>query len=335
MWMEELAESVDSVSLSEGARRLTLRRGAATGTWNVRRFARAPRPSEVGPARPNELFWVPSATPALRARLSALDIPWVTDHGEVHIVMPWGTVENHPAEDPADSGSAPHARVELSPGAAAVLQYLLEYPYPAPQTRIASAVGLTQPRVSQVMPELSAAGLAGRGVGGYFAADPGEGFEILRTRRATASVVVAGWYSVEAPRKQLAIVRERASAAGLDVRLCGDWAADLLAPWRQPGRIVVHTDATVDLGGVAFVPSPPEAATLEFRVEPIRASWRPAPEIIAAMTDQRVEWPVAPVTEVAREIAETGGSDADQAVYELKRAWLQARTVVSRGGRQA
>jgi hypothetical protein len=331
MWTDELAASVDSASLSDGARRLTLRKGAAVGNWTVRRLSRTPRPSEIRSARRAELLWIPSATPALRESLRRLDISWVTDIGEIHIRAPWGVIDRHPAE-PADPPVPEPARTELSRGAAVVLQFLLEHPYPAPQTRIASAVGLTQPRVSQVMPELSTAGLAGRGAGGYFAAEPGEGFEVLCAGRAPASAVVMGWYSVEAPRKQLATARELAAAAGVNVRLCGDWAADLLAPWRQPGRIVLHTNATVDLSGAGFVPAPPEAATLELRIEPIRASWQPAPDITAAMAGRGIEWPVAPVTEIAREITETGGSDADQAVHELKRVWLQARTVVARGG---
>lgn len=334
MWADELAGSVDSVSLSDGARRLTLRKGAASRTWAVRRLSRTPRPSEMGSAGRAELLWLPSATPALRERLYALDISWVTDIGEVHISAPWGMIHRSPATDePADPSSANPAQTELSPGAAVVLQFLLEHPHPAPQTRIAAAVGLTQPRVSQVMPELRAVGLVNRTRGGYLAVDPAVSFDILRLRKAPASVAVVCWYSLEPLRVQLSAVRERADAAGVAVRLCGDWAADLLAPWRQPGRIVVHADATLALDGAAFVPSPLETATLELRVEPIKENWRPAPEIVAALADRGMVWPVAPITEIAREILAVGGSDADQAVDELKRAWLRARSAVARGGR--
>jgi hypothetical protein len=330
MWTDELAASVDSVSLSHGARRLTLRKGSTSGMWTVRRFNRTPRPSEVSSARPRELFWLPSVTPALRTRLRGLDISWVTDLGEMHIVVPWGMVLEHSAGHPAGPGSAEPAPAELSPGAAVVLQFLLEHPYPVPQTGIARAVGLSQPRISQVMPELRSANLAGRSSAGYFATDPGEGFDILRGRKPSSPTVAVGWYSVEPLNAQLTKIRERAVDAGVQVRLCGDWAADLLAPWRRPGRIVIHADATFDLGEIAFVPAPLENATLELRVEPIRAAWQPAPEIIAAMTEHTPEWAVAPVTEVAREVAATGGSDADQAVGELKRVWLHARAAVAR-----
>lgn len=330
MWTEGLAGSVDSMVLSDGARSLLLRKGEASATWTVRRFARTPRPSEVDPRAPAELFWLPSATPALRTRLRELGISWVTDLGEIHILAPWGTVHGTSSAEREDSASETE-RVALSPGAAVVLQFLLEHPHPAPQTRIAAAVGLSQPRVSQVMPELHEMGLVGRRARGYLATDPAEGFEILCRLRAPASIVLS-WYSVEPPRAQLVAFRERAAAAHVDVRLCGDWAADLLAPWRQPGRIVVHADTTVDLDAVAFVMSPPETATLELRVMPIRAGWQPSPEVVAALTDQALDWPVAPVTEIAREIAAAGGSDADQAVGELKHAWLHARTAVARGG---
>jgi DNA-binding Lrp family transcriptional regulator len=333
VWTDELANSVDSMVLSDGARTLTLRRGGVSGTWAVRRFARVPRPSEVGPVPSTAaLFWLPSATPALRARLHALDISWVTDLGEIRIAAPWGTIHRGSVDDAADAAPEPEP-VALSPGATAVLQFLVEHPGPATQTRIAAAVGLSQPRVSQVMPELRAAGLVGRYGRAYVAADPAEGFEVLSRRRTTAAATVC-WYGVQSPRLQLAALQEQVAAAGVDARLCGDWAADRLAPWRQPGGIVVHADASLDLTAASFVPSPPETATLEVRVEPIRAAWQPAPEIIAAITDQSVDWPVAPVTEVAREILATGGSDAGQAVAELKRAWLRAwSALAARGGR--
>jgi hypothetical protein len=221
---------------------------------------------------------------------------------------------------------------ELSPGGAAVLLFLLEHPAAATQARIAAAVGLSQPRVSQVMSELLAAALVIRGSGGYAAADAERGFEILLARRPSKRGLVTGWYGLGPPREQIAAVCAQADSVGVAVRLCGDWAADLLAPWRQPGRIVIHSDASLALDSAGFVSAPIDTANLELRVEPVRPEWRPAPAIAAAMGGMAPAWPVAPVIEIAREIAESGGTDAHQAIDILRRSWLAAREQRSRPG---
>jgi hypothetical protein len=89
--------------------------------------------------------------------------------------------------------------------------------------------------------------------------------------------------------------------------------------------IVVHADATLALDDAGFVPATVGSASLLMRIQPIRPAWRPSAQVEAILADDGTPGPLAPVTEIARELTASGASDADQAVGELKRAWLRTR----------
>jgi hypothetical protein len=219
--------------------------------------------------------------------------------------------------------------VELSPGAAATLQYLTEHPRAARQHDIAAAIGVSQPRVSQVLAGLGADGLVRRTPAGWVVVDPAHAFDILAGPLRRTTGLADLWYGLAPPRAQIAAVFAAAEAANAAIRLCGDWAADLLAPWRQPGVIVVHADATLALDDAGFVPANTGSASLLVRIDPIRPAWRPDMEIEAILTKSGAPGPLAPVTEIARELRAARASDADEAIDELKRAWLRARELRS------
>lgn len=326
MWLGTLRENGTDADLTDAARRLTLRSGDAVASWMVRRLRRIPRPSEVSSIETGQVLWLPGLTAGLRKRLLEIGASWVTDAGEVHLDAPWGLVSQELPRPVEESASAGEVEATLSPGAVLVLQFLLEHPAPATQQRIASAVGLSQPRVSQVLKELGGDDLVERVADGWLAARPERGFDVVVAADPMVSALTLTWYGLATPRRQLAAIWHQAEIERAEVRLCGDWAADLLAPWRQPGLIVVHADRTLDLDSAGFVPAPPASATVAVQVGPIRADWRPEPHMTAALTKQPIRWPLAPVTEIAREIAATGGSDAGQAIAELRAEWLRVRS---------
>ena len=324
MWIDALHGHGTEVELTDGARTLMLRHGETVVSWTVRRLRRTPRPSEVGAVPADQMLWLPAMTVALRERLAELGVSWVADPGEVHLDTPWGLIAHGPprqAVPETGKSAGPH----LSPGARRSLQFLLERADPSTQQRIATAVGLSQPRLSQVLKELRGHQLAQRVPGGWHAPRPDRAFDAWLSADDSPVALTTRWHSVAPPRDQLTAVRERADLEQAKVRLCGDWAADLLAPWRQPRLITVHVDRTIDLESVGFVPSPADSATVAVHVGPTLPDWQPDPAVVAVMTAERHTWPLAPITEIAREIVATGGSDADQAVDVLKTRWLRAR----------
>ncbi len=329
MWLDALKDQGVDVRLTDAAGTLTLRHGDAIASWRLRHLWRAPRPSEIRPAGDDQVLWLPDLSRPLRDRLVEMDISWVTDTGDVRVRAPWGLVAidthvstNVPARPATEA-------VRRSRGALATLQYLLEDPAPASQHRIASAVGISQPRVSQVLKQLRRDGLAERTGGGWQVPEPERAFRAWLAAAATPATVTISWYSLSPAPQQLTEIWDQARVEGAELRLCGDWAADLLAPWRRPGPIVVHADQTLDLERRSFVPATPDTRTVALHVCPIRRDWRPAPDVVTAMAEQAVPRMTAPITEIVREIVATGGSDADQAVAELTSAWLRARAAVA------
>lgn len=329
MWLETLrARGIDARLLDAG-RTLQLRKDEVVVSWEIRRLRRTPRPSEVQPLGSDRALWLPDVTESVRQRLVSWDMSWVTDVGDVHLHAPWGLIAGH-APVKAGSDDRTETVTKLSPGALASLQFLLEHPVMTDQQRIAAAVGLSQPRVSQVLKELGAAGLVSRGRSGWSVSRPEAAFDTLIPGIATPDLTV-DWYGLDAPRQQIARICDQARAEQAQVRLCGDWAADLLAPWRRPGLIVLHVDRTLDLDNAGFVPASPESRSVALHIGPIRPDWRVDEDLTAAMIVSAAPCPIAPVTEVAREILATGGSDADQAVAELTATWLRVRAATGSG----
>lgn len=329
MWLEVLREYGTGARLTDAGRRLTLCRGAEVVSWRLRRFKRAPRPSEITSANAGQALWLPDLTRAVRERLNRLDIAWVSDSGDLHLRTPWGLISYDSAEHSHGHQKDAEPAVRLSLGTLAVLQFLLEHPGPASQQRIAAAVDLSQPRVSQVLRKLREDEVVERIAGGWRVPDPERALGIWLRAAVPPATLTTTWYGLAPAREQIATIWRQAEAERAEIRLCGDWAADLTVPWRRPGLITAHVDQTLDLGSQGFVPAAAETATVALHVGPVLADWRPDAEVIDAMTQAEILWPVAPVTEIVREIRATGGSDAAQAVDELTSAWLRARAVIA------
>jgi hypothetical protein len=81
----------------------------------------------------------------------------------------------------------------------------------------------------------------------------------------------------------------------------------------------------LDLESVDFVHSDGNEATAMLHVGRVLPAWKADEAVIRTMSGRDLAERLAPVTEIAREILSTGGSDAQDAVTELKRSWLDAR----------
>lgn len=195
------------------------------------------------------------------------------------------------------------------------------------QTEIANAIHATQARVSQVLAETDRDGLTLRTAAGWQVTDPAAVFDLC-TGQPLRPLPPLGWYALEPGLRQVESSIDAATRARAEYRLTGDWAADLLAPWRIPQLVVLHVDKPLDLEDAGFVPAELTDATLHLVVGTVPPRWRTDPRIAVRMADSEPGRNLAPVNDIARRIRVTGGPDAAEAVAELRHRFLQARRAV-------
>jgi hypothetical protein len=215
------------------------------------------------------------------------------------------------------------------------------------QREIAGLIGVSQPRVSQVLskltsdqlvervqpalPELSGSGrwrvrnwdgLLGRWLAHY----PGPGG------------VTTFWYGLDVPNRQVTTVvnylaseqrhaepqqTRSESPDHASVLISGDVAADILAPWARPQRAVIYARQGVDLTGLGMTPSPAEHATLALVVPEDPGVWTLAGAAWRRNRDQ-FGLPLADPLQILWDVRGSPGPDADQATTHFV-AWLRER----------
>lgn len=168
--MESLVRAdVDVASVD--ADRLVLRHGGHTQAFSLHRRSRPPRVSELArPATADAMLVAPSLTASAEAKLGKLGWSWITDAGQLHLRF-----DDHVVDMAASLKTSRRESNTLRLGARgtgtfAVLRRLLVQPRWR-QVPLATAAGLTQPRVSQVLTVLSEVGLAARDSDGWGVTD--------------------------------------------------------------------------------------------------------------------------------------------------------------------
>ncbi|GHS88628.1 hypothetical protein AGMMS50218_12930 [Actinomycetota bacterium] len=207
----------------------------------------------------------------------------------------------------ADPAPAPAVRASSgrTPWATyAVAHTLLAASAPYTQTALADALGVSQPRVSQILSRL--APHVRRGAAGWEAID----------RRA-----LADWLAVHYPRPRLtatwltldpvttAAERLGDSTAGAKVALTGQVAADQLAPWARPTLLTVLVDRPLDLSGAGLVPAAPSVANVLVQVSD-------DPYALTGTRPGRGALPVAAPWRVQVELAQHGDVEAADVLAE-------------------
>jgi hypothetical protein len=107
--------------------------------------------------------------------------------------------------------------------------------------------------------------------------------------------------------------------------LSGDVAADLIAPWRHPERLVVYARTGIDPTTVGLVPAAQEDSTLEFVVPEDPGVW-PAPS--TDPTRDGALLPLANPLQILWDVGRASGPDTDEAVARL---WRELRVRSERG----
>jgi hypothetical protein len=185
------------------------------------------------------------------------------------------------------------------------------------QTAIADAAKLTQSRVSKTLAVLKGAGHTHRGAGGWTVTDWQALADWWLARYPGPGGITTHWYSLDslADQVETAAGAYQASHPGSDIRLSGDSAADLLAPWRRPARTVLYVTRPLNLAGHGFVAAAGLAdATLSVTLPVDPGVWLATP-LPAGM---HAPVPVTDGLQVVYDVLDAGGSDAVEAGQRLR-----------------
>lgn len=139
------------------------------------------------------------------------------------------------------------------PGTSAIVRALVAASAPVSQVGLASLVGVSQPRVSQVLARLSKARAVESTEEGYRGRPSQLIDQYLANHRPALAAPDVAWYSLQPMREQ--VERACAHARGISIRVAvsADLAPDLLTAWRHPTLTVIYTAEALDLAAAGFL----------------------------------------------------------------------------------
>ena len=126
---------------------------------------------------------------------------------------------------------------------------------PLTQVKLAALVGVSQPRVSQVLARLSDLDAITSEADGYVGRPDRLIDAYLTAHRPALAAPDMPWYSLRPVRDQVEVVCAHAAHASIARAVSADFAPDLLAAWRHPTLTVVYVDRALNLSRVGFVPA--------------------------------------------------------------------------------
>jgi hypothetical protein len=139
------------------------------------------------------------------------------------------------------------------PGTSALVRALVAARHPVTQTELATLVGVSQPRVSQVLAQLATKSAVKSKADGYV----GHLHKLLdlyvANHRPALVDTEVPWYGLQPMRDQVERSCEHASASSTRIAVSADLAPDLVVPWRHPTLTVVYADAALSLAGAGLV----------------------------------------------------------------------------------
>ncbi len=208
-------------------------------------------------------------------------------------------------------------------GTAAIARALIATNEPLTGVALAEAVGVSQPRASQVIRQLTEQTAVRATDDGYV----GRSSKLLDLydRRARPALVQAEsyWYSTRPLSDQAARVLRLARATTTDVAFSADLGPDLLVPWRHPTLAVVYASEALDLSDAGFVPAEgrPDASVI-MRWTTDRTLLAPSPPWPRFVDDI----PLTDPTQQWWDLLDLGGEDRREAADRL-RAAIIAHTI--------
>ncbi|HMS47413.1 winged helix-turn-helix domain-containing protein [Candidatus Microthrix sp.] len=202
-------------------------------------------------------------------------------------------------------------------GTCAVVRLLIALDQPITGMAIAREVGVTQPRVSQVLAQLSDKGAVTASPRGY----TGDPARLLVLYQAHAKPHLAEpqsyWYSTRPLMDQARRVLDTAKMSQVRIAFSADLGPDLLTPWRHPTLTIVYSDGPIPLEESGMVPAVGRAdASLVLRITKEPANLSATPPWCAdaeglPMADPAQQW---------WDLKDLGGEDRDEAADRLRQS---------------
>lgn len=186
----------------------------------------------------------PSRSVIVADRASSQTAAWLHEHPEITLILHDrvfldGTVhllDDPPPPQPTPKGPRPYARF-------AIARVLLSGAPRNNQVHLAELAGVTQGSVSnalQRIPDIE---------------DPGAVFDDLVRDYPGPGGQTYHWWSASPLHEQAGLVSDHGAL------ISGDFAADRLAAWRTPERVIGYVDRPVDLSAAGYVLSAPDDYT--------------------------------------------------------------------------
>src|SRR4051794_34880407 len=119
-------------------------------------------------------------------------------------------------------------------GTSALVRALIAATRPGTQSGSAMLVGVSQPRVSQLLGRLTKSSAVSSSTDGYVGRRKQLVDLYVEKHRPALVGVEVPWYSLVPMREQVDLLCAHASSTGTRVAVSADLAPDLLAPWRHP-----------------------------------------------------------------------------------------------------
>ena len=203
-----------------------------------------------------------------------------------------------------------------------MVRALVAAPGPMTQVELAALVGVSQPRISQVLSRLRSRSAVSVTDDGYAGQKANLLDLYLACHRPALVSPEVGWYSVRPVREQIERVCAAASDTSARVAVSADFAPDLLVPWRHPTLTAVYSDHPLDLTPVGFVRADGRVdATVLLRHtsdSTLLAAFEPWPRVVGGI-------PLADPVQQIWDLHDLGGEDRHEAADRLRAGILNGR----------
>ncbi|MEZ5380196.1 MAG: HTH domain-containing protein [Microthrixaceae bacterium] len=202
-------------------------------------------------------------------------------------------------------------------GTSAVVRLLIALDEPITGVAIAREVGVSQPRVSQVLAQLRHKGAVVASPNGY----RGDTARLLDLHLAHAKPYLVEpesyWYSTRPLMDQARRVLTTAASSQVRIAFSADLGPDLLAPWRHPTLSIVYADGQIPMELAGMVPAEGLTdASLVMRITDKSASLAATQPWIA----EAEALPLADPTQQWWDLKHLSGEDRDEAADRLRQA---------------
>lgn len=217
------------------------------------------------------------------------------------------------------SPTTPSAARRWGAGTAAIARLLITAQVPLTGVAIARAVGVTQPRASQVLRGFALSD-AVKAVDGGYRGHRATLLDLYRVRSRPLLVEPEShWYGTRPIIEQAKAVIELAGERQVKVAFSADLAPDLLVPWRHPTLTVVYASKSLPLDDVGLVRAEGRADAsmiVRWTHDDTLLSGPDGPLVVEdiPMTDPVQQW---------WDLLELGGEDRAEAAERLRQSIIE------------